>query len=102
MVPYLRAISTASITASEVFGASAAKMPPVWNQRTPSSPKIFSQFTSPGLICDAAQAVELAPDDLRGVDSALHHQVFDQPAEVVDGQRGHGRGAFAPAFAHGT
>ncbi len=55
MVPYLRAISTASITASEVFGASAAKMPPVWNQRTPSSPNSFSQFTSPGLICDAAE-----------------------------------------------
>src|ERR1700753_1523211 len=54
MVPYLRAHSTASITASEVLGESAAKMPPVWNQRTPSSPKIFSQFTSPGLICEAA------------------------------------------------
>ena len=55
MVPYLRAISTASMTASEVLGASAAKMPPVWNQRTPSSPNNFSQFTSPGLICDAAE-----------------------------------------------
>src|ERR1700733_14383016 len=54
MVPYLRAASTASITASEVLGASAAKMPPVWNQRTPSSPNSFSQFTSPGLICEAA------------------------------------------------
>ena len=30
-------------------------MPPVWNQRTPSSPKIFSQLNSPGLICDAAE-----------------------------------------------
>src|SRR4051794_32125638 len=30
-------------------------MPPVWNQRTPSSPNSFSQFTSPGLICDAAE-----------------------------------------------
>src|SRR5687767_13766260 len=55
MVPYLRAISTASITASEVLGASAAKMPPVWNQRTPSSPNNFSQFTSPGFICEAAE-----------------------------------------------
>src|SRR4029079_14909732 len=43
------------MTASEVLGASAAKMPPVWNQRTPSSPNNFSQFTSPGLICDAAE-----------------------------------------------
>src|SRR5512147_1042797 len=55
MVPYLCATSTASITASAVLGASAAKMPPVWNQRTPSSPNSFSQFTSPGLICDAAE-----------------------------------------------
>ena len=36
----------------------------------------------------AAEAVELAPDDLRGVDAALHHEVFDQPAEIVDGQGG--------------
>src|SRR5689334_3525134 len=43
------------MTASDVFGARAAKMPPVWNQRTPSSPNSFSQFTSPGLICDAAE-----------------------------------------------
>src|SRR5688572_8474952 len=50
----------------------------------------------------AAQAIELAPDDLRGVDAALHHQIFDQPAEVVLRQRGHGRGAFAPALAHGA
>src|SRR6185369_1824683 len=49
----------------------------------------------------AAEAVELAPDDLRSVDAALHHEVFDQPAEIVDRQRGHGRGAFSPAFAHG-
>src|SRR6187399_2403336 len=55
MVPYLRAISTASMTASDVLGASAAKMPPVWNQRTPSSPNNFSQFTSPGLIWEAAE-----------------------------------------------
>src|SRR5216117_657240 len=50
----------------------------------------------------ASQAVELAPDDLRHVDAALHHQVLDQPAEVVDGQRGNGRGALAPALAHGA
>ena len=54
-MPYLRATSTASITASEVPLSSAAKMPPVWNQRTPSSPKIFSQLNSPGLICEAAE-----------------------------------------------
>ena len=50
----------------------------------------------------AAEAVELAPDDLRGVDAALHHEVFDQPAEIVDRQRGDGGGAFAPALAHGA
>src|SRR6185295_10073883 len=50
----------------------------------------------------AAQAVELAPDDLRGVDSALHHQVFDQPTQIVDRQRGDGGGALAPALAHGA
>src|SRR6185437_5761600 len=55
MVPCLRAASTASIAASEVLGASAAKMPPVWNQRTPSSPKILSQFTSPGRIWEEAE-----------------------------------------------
>lgn len=33
-MPYFLATSTASITASAVFEASAAKMPPVWNQRT--------------------------------------------------------------------
>src|SRR5208282_5187624 len=49
------ATSTASITASAVLLASAAKMPPVWNQRTPSSPNSFSQFTSPGRICEAAE-----------------------------------------------
>src|SRR5262245_20189742 len=55
MVPCLRAHSTASITVSAVLDASAAKMPPVWNQRTPSSPNSFSQLISPGLICEAAE-----------------------------------------------
>src|SRR3954471_3248886 len=50
----------------------------------------------------AAQPVELAPDDLRRVDATLHHEIFDQPAEIVDGQRRHGGGALAPAFAHGA
>src|SRR4051794_35453349 len=50
----------------------------------------------------ASQAVEFAPDDLRHVDAALHHQVLDQPAEVVDGQGGNGRGALSPALAHGA
>ena len=116
-------------TASDVFGASAAKMPPVWNQRTPSSPNSFSQFTSPGLICEAAEwprseqpsagrmpkpfsvklrptrvlrpeAVEVAPDDVRHVDAALHDEVLDEPAEVVLRQRGDDGGALLPALPH--
>src|SRR6476620_4474578 len=50
----------------------------------------------------ASESVEFAPDDLRHVDATLHHEVFDQPAEIVDGQRGDGGGAFAPALAHGA
>src|SRR5882724_10619593 len=37
-----------------VLSESAAKMPPVWNQRTPCRPKMSSQLKSPGLSCDAA------------------------------------------------
>src|SRR4030095_10978641 len=40
-----------------------------------------------------AEAVELAPDDFRGVDTTLHHEIFDEPPEVVDRQRGDRRGA---------
>ena len=128
-MPCLCAASTASITASAVLLASAAKMPPVWNQRTPSSPNSFSQFTSPGRICEAAEwprseqpsaartpkpfSVKLRPTRVLrpspsnsrqitcdSVDAALPHQVLDQPAEIVDRQRGdHGR-ALAPALAH--
>src|ERR1035441_1672276 len=44
----------ASITRSAVVAESAAKMPPQWNQRTPSSSKSCFQFTSPGASCEAA------------------------------------------------
>ena len=48
----------------------------------------------------AADAVKFAPDHVRRINPALHHQIFDQPAEVVDRQRGdHGR-TLAPALAH--
>jgi hypothetical protein len=50
----------------------------------------------------AAQSVEFAPDDLRGVDAALHHQVLDQPAQIVLRQGSNGGGALAPALAHGA
>src|SRR5690606_37784945 len=49
----------------------------------------------------AAEAVEVAPDDVAHVDPALHDAVLDKPAQVVDRQgRDHGRAAI-PAFAHG-
>src|ERR1039457_7158530 len=44
----------ASITISEVVAERAAKMPPQWNQRTPSTWKSCFQSTSPGLSCEAA------------------------------------------------
>src|SRR4030095_6668231 len=128
MVPNFLATSTASSTASDVLGASAAKMPPVWNQRTPSSPNNFSQFTSPGLICEAAEcprseqpsaarmpkpfSVKLRPTRVLRprpsnsrqmiFDTSRHHQFLDQPAEIVDRQRGDRGGALAPALAHGA
>jgi hypothetical protein len=40
MVPYLLAALTASTVSAAVVSESAAKMPPVWNQRTPSLPKM--------------------------------------------------------------
>ena len=48
-MPAARAASIASITISEVVDDSAAKMPPQWNQRTPSTSKSCFQSTSPGL-----------------------------------------------------
>ena len=44
--------------ASEVVGESEAKMPPVWNQRTPPG-KISFQAKSPGLSCAAATLARL-------------------------------------------
>src|ERR1700733_1399699 len=48
MVPYLRAATIASFATSGVVSQSAQKMPPVWNQREPSLPKIASQSICPG------------------------------------------------------
>ncbi len=53
-MPYFFAVVTASTITSGVVVESAAKMPPVWNQRTPSRPKIRSQSRSPFLSCEAA------------------------------------------------
>ena len=108
-------------------GASAAKMPPVWNQRTPSSPNSLSQFTSPGLICEAAElprseqpsaartpkpfSVKLRPTRvLRPIPSnsrqmmcevstpPWHDEVFDQPAEIVVRQRGDDASSACPSI----
>src|SRR6516225_8744284 len=49
-----------------------------------------------------ADAVELAPDNVRGVDPALPNEILYQPAEVVLRQRCDHRSAFAPALAHGA
>src|SRR5439155_1749457 len=54
MVPCCLAFLTHSITSRGVVSLSAAKMPPVCNQRTPSLPKIWSQSKSPGLSWLAA------------------------------------------------
>src|SRR6185312_6260957 len=50
----------------------------------------------------AAQAVEIAPDDVRGINAALADEILHQPAEIVPGQCGDDAGALAPAFAHGA
>ena len=119
------------MTASEVLGASAAKMPPVWNQRTPSSPNSFSQFTSPGLICEAAEwprseqpsaarmpkpfSVKFRPTRvLRPRPSNSRQMIFEvstppcimrsstsQPRSLT-GRAVTARGALAPALAHGA
>ena len=53
-MPCFLAALTASMVAWAVVSERAAKMPPVWSQRTPSLPNRCSQSKSPGLICEAA------------------------------------------------
>ena len=48
--PAALAAFMASMMTSPVVSDSAAKMPPLWNQRTPP-PKISFQLKSPGLSC---------------------------------------------------
>src|SRR6185369_5754870 len=50
----------------------------------------------------ASEAVEVAPDDVRHVDAALHDEILDQPAEVVLRERGDDGGALLPALPHGA
>src|SRR5256885_15117840 len=50
----------------------------------------------------AAQTVEIAPDDVRGIDAALADEILHKPAQIVPRQGGDHAGALAPAFAHGA
>ena len=42
---------------------SAAKMPPVWNQRTPCLPKMWFQSKSPGFSCDGGRSAAVGAAD---------------------------------------
>ena len=124
-VEYLRAASMASTATSAVEAESAAKMPPVCNQREPFSwPKIDGPVEVAGLdLADggvaavgaagsgaqaeaalgeveavahcAADAVVRDPADERGIDAALENEVFDEAADGVVGERGGDGGAQA-------
>jgi hypothetical protein len=116
-VPCRLAALTASTVTSAVEAESAAKIPPVWNQRTPSFPKMWSQSKSPGLSCDgaadaeaalgeieavadgAADAVVLAPLDEVGRDAALHDEVLDEVPDLVVDEGGADGRFQAEAFA---
>ena len=53
-VPCRLAACMASRATRGVVSDSAAKMPPVWNQRAPARPKMSSQSTSPGFSWETA------------------------------------------------
>ena len=53
-MPWRRAASIAALATSAEASERAAKIPPVWSQRTPSSPKRRSQSTASGRICETA------------------------------------------------
>ena len=119
----------ASIDVAAVVSDSAAKMPPVWSQRTPelaeqvvpvdvAGPQLRRRRCGRGrdtptaprtpkprsvklrpLRTVAADAVVRHPADERGVDAALQDQVLDQPADLVVGERGDDGGAQAEAAA---
>ena len=126
MVPCLRAETIASLQTSGVVSLSAQKMPPVWNQRAPSLPKMLSQSISPGFNWLTAvwprseqpsaartpnpRSVKFNPlRTVRPTPSYLAHftcdwstppwvhQVFDQPADGrVVGQRAVTMAVFRP------
>ena len=94
IVPCFLAAFIASSATADVDSDSAAKMPPVCSQRTPSLPNSFSQSTSPGLSWLAAvlprseqptaprrpkpRSVKLRPlRTLRPMPSYLTHLTYD-------------------------
>ncbi len=127
-MPCCFAALTASIVRAAVVSESAAKMPPVWNQRTPVPAEDVVPVEIAGLelagggvaaVGDAdgaadaeaalgeveavadgpADAVVLAPLDEVGGDAALHDEVLDQVADLVVDEGGADGGAQAEALA---
>ena len=115
-MPCFCAACMASRATGGVVSESAAKMPPVWNQRAPSRPKISLPVDCPGLSCETAvwprseqptaartpkprsvklrplrdgapDAVVLDPAQVRLVDAALVDEVLDEPADRVVHER---------------
>ena len=116
MVPYSLAFLQASMVSSAVVSDSAAKMPPVWNQRAPwlhlaggGEAAVGGAFRAADAeaalgeieaVADvAADAVEGLPLDEAGIDAALQDEVLDQAADIVLGKSGDHRGALAEAAA---
>ena len=72
MVPCFLAASIASLATSGVLSDSAAKMPPVWNQRTPSLPKMLIPVDVAGLeLRDGGVAAIGAADGAAHAEAAL-------------------------------
>ncbi len=63
-MPASWAARTASATTSRQEAVRQAKMPPVWNQRTPRAPKRRAQSTSPGCMCEVAECPRSYRDTL--------------------------------------
>ena len=124
-MPCSRAAFIASSATSGVDSESAQKIPPVWNHRAPCRPKISSQSivaraelrdrrVSAIRTAERRAHAEAALGEVQAVpdrppdavvsgplhalfDAALEHQVFDQTAHRIVGERGDDRRAQAEA-----
>jgi hypothetical protein len=112
MVPYFFAAVTASMVRAAVVSESAAKIPPVWNQRAPTLPNIWSQSTSPGFqltrssipsvwvahsttdsvspFCEietipngSPHSIVISPHNIVRAYSALHNTILDKVANLI-------------------